>query len=339
MKKFITLALAATMALAPVSAFAIDVRIDNTPLTMDVPASTINGRTMVPMRAIFEALGADVAWDNATKGITATKEDKTVNLYLNNKTAYIDGVASVLDAAPVTLSGRTMVPARFIAEAMGCNVGWDGATQTVNITTDSTAQPVKENLYKVVRVVDGDTFVVDFNGKEEKVRLIGIDTPESVHPDADRNTAAGVTASDYTKALLKGKSVELEFDVQERDKYGRLLAYAYVDGYMLNKKLLEDGYAVVSTYPPNVKYVDVFKAVAKYDTVFDEVTPAPSKDTTTVSTGNVAEATYIGNANTKKFHEPSCSSVKKMSEKNKVALPDRATALSYGYDPCGNCKP
>ena len=169
MKRFIALALAATMALAPVSAFAINVRIDNTPL--GVPASTINGRTMVPMRAIFEALGAEVAWNNTTKGITATKEDKTVNLYLNNKTAYIDGIASVLDAAPVTLDGRTMVPARFVAEAMGCTVGWDGATQTVNITTDGIAQPVKTNTYDVVRVVDGDTFVVDFNGTEEKVRL------------------------------------------------------------------------------------------------------------------------------------------------------------------------
>ena len=199
MKKIISYSLAAILALAPVSAFAIDVRIDNQPLAMDVSASTINGRTMVPMRAIFEALGAEVAWDNSTKGITATKEDKTVNLYLNNKTAYIDGAASVLDAAPVTLNGRTMVPARFVAEAMGCTVGWNAATQTVNITTDGTAQPVKTNTYKVIRVVDGDTFVVNFNGTDEKVRLIGVDTAESVHPDSSKNVAAGVTASAYTK--------------------------------------------------------------------------------------------------------------------------------------------
>ncbi|MBR5816594.1 MAG: copper amine oxidase N-terminal domain-containing protein, partial [Anaerotignum sp.] len=73
MKRFISIALSVLLAMAPVSAFAIDVRIDNTSLTMDVPASSINGRTMVPMRAIFEALGADITWDASTKGITATK--------------------------------------------------------------------------------------------------------------------------------------------------------------------------------------------------------------------------------------------------------------------------
>lgn len=339
MKKMISYAVAAMIALAPVSASAINVRIDSTPLKMDVPASSINGRTMVPMRAIFEALGANVAWDNATKCITATKEDKTVCLYLENKTAYIDGTAKTLDAAPVSLNGRTMVPARFVAEAMGCTVGWDNNSQTVNISTDGHIQPIKSNTYKVLRVVDGDTFVVDFNGTEEKVRLIGIDTPESVHPDASKNTAAGVTASEYTKSLLTGKSVELEFDVQERDKYGRLLAYAYVDGYMINKKLLQDGYAVIATYPPNVKYLDDFKAIAGVGNTTNNNPSGTTSQNTTANTGNVAEATYIGNANTKKFHKATCSSVKKMSDANKVALPSRASAISQGYDPCGICKP
>ena len=331
MKRFISIALSVLLAMAPVSAFAIDVRIDNTPLTMDVPASSINGRTMVPMRAIFEALGADITWDASTKGITATKDGDIINLYLNNNKAYINGSVCNLDAAPVTLNGRTMVPARFVAEAMGCSVKWDAKTQTVDISTNS--EEVKANTYRVVRVVDGDTFVVDFNGTEEKVRLIGIDTAESVHPDASKNTAAGVTASEYTKSLLTGKSVELEFDVQQRDKYGRLLAYAYLDGYMLNKKLLEDGYAVVATYPPNVKYVDEFKAISKQSSAFGEV-----EKQTTVKVEPV-EANYIGNANTKKFHEASCSSVKKMSEKNKVALESRDIAISRGFEPCANCNP
>ncbi len=119
------------------------------------------------------------------------------------------------------------------------------------------------NEYKVVRVVDGDTFVVDFNGKDEKVRLIGVDTPESVHADKSKNTKEGVMTSDYTKSKLNGKTVKLEFDVQERDKYGRLLAYVYIDGEMYNKHLLEIGYAKVATYPPNVKYVEDFTELQK----------------------------------------------------------------------------
>lgn len=128
---------------------------------------------------------------------------------------------------------------------------------------------VKENnesvidLYEVVRVVDGDTIVVKYNGVDEKVRLIGIDTPESVHADESKNTEEGVLVSDYTKKMLTDKKVGLEFDVSKRDKYGRLLAYVYLDGEMYNKILLKEGYARVATYPPNVKYVDEFVKLQK----------------------------------------------------------------------------
>ena len=136
----------------------------------------------------------------------------------------------------------------------------------IDLDFDNSREVISEkdfelNEYEVVRVVDGDTIVVDFNGKNEKVRLIGVDTPESVHPNESKNTEEGVLTSNYTKERLCGKSVKLEFDVQERDKYGRLLAYVYVDDYMYNKELLEKGYAKISTYPPNVKYVEEFEVL------------------------------------------------------------------------------
>ena len=118
--------------------------------------------------------------------------------------------------------------------------------------------PFTDDSYLVTRVVDGDTIVVEINGTEEKVRLIGIDTPESVHPDADRNVEYGKIASAFTEEQIEGKLVSLEFDVQERDKYGRLLAYVYLDDKMFNEMLLAEGHAMVATYPPNVKYVDRF---------------------------------------------------------------------------------
>lgn len=111
------------------------------------------------------------------------------------------------------------------------------------------------------RVVDGDTIVVILDGKKEKVRMIGIDTPESVHPDKSRNTPMGKIASKYTKDNLEGKYVALETDVQERDKYGRILAYVYIDDKMFNKTLLEEGLAKLMTIPPNVKYADDFKKI------------------------------------------------------------------------------
>lgn len=117
--------------------------------------------------------------------------------------------------------------------------------------------------YKVVRVVDGDTFIINYNGKEERVRLIGVDTPESVHPDEEKNTAFGKKVSNFSKEKLSDKEVKIEFDVSQRDKYGRLLCYVYIDGQMYNKLLLKEGLAKVATYPPNVKYVEDFTKLQK----------------------------------------------------------------------------
>lgn len=118
-------------------------------------------------------------------------------------------------------------------------------------------------LYKVTKVVDGDTIKIRFNEKEETIRLIGIDTPESVHSDSNKNIPEGSIASDYTKDKLEGKEVKLEFDVQPKDKYNRYLAYVFIDGKMFNKELLEKGYARLSTFPPNIKYVDDFTKIQK----------------------------------------------------------------------------
>lgn len=111
---------------------------------------------------------------------------------------------------------------------------------------------------EVTRVIDGDTFECVINGKTQKVRLIGVDTPESVHPDKNKNTEEGKKASDYTKEKLQGKKVGLEYDVQKNDKYGRILAYVWNESKMYNLELLEKGYAKVMTIPPNIKYSELF---------------------------------------------------------------------------------
>jgi micrococcal nuclease len=128
------------------------------------------------------------------------------------------------------------------------------------------------NSATVVRVVDGDTLRIAMNGHEEAVRLIGIDTPESktnkkakkdaikTNHDVEAITAMGREAAKYVKTLVrKGDLVGIEFDVQKRDKYNRLLVYAYLsDGKMLNEEIVKAGYASVMTYPPNVKYQERF---------------------------------------------------------------------------------
>lgn len=120
-------------------------------------------------------------------------------------------------------------------------------------------------LAEVVRVVDGDTIVVKIQGQEEKIRLIGINTPESVDPRKPVE-CFGKEASNHAAELLpEGTQVRLVRDVEARDRYGRLLAYVYreSDGLFVNLAQVADGFAEPATYPPNVAHVDDFTAAAR----------------------------------------------------------------------------
>ncbi len=123
------------------------------------------------------------------------------------------------------------------------------------------------------RAVDGDTLLLQ-NG--QRVRLIGIDTPEMHESDklyreaqqsrTDIQTimAMGRKSYEFTRRLVEGKRVRLEFDVEKYDKYGRLLCYVYLkDGTFVNAKIVEAGYASLLTIPPNVKYAHLFRALYK----------------------------------------------------------------------------
>jgi micrococcal nuclease len=114
--------------------------------------------------------------------------------------------------------------------------------------------------YNVKKVVDGDTFWVDDGSpKGIKIRLIGVDAPESKNSRTKEMTYFGREASDYLSSLIAGRKVRLEYDVGQFDKYGRTLAYVYLeDGTFVNAILVKNGYATVMTVPPNVKYADTF---------------------------------------------------------------------------------
>ena len=109
----------------------------------------------------------------------------------------------------------------------------------------------------VVRVVDGDTIHVRIGGRVEKVRYIGVNTPEVHHPTKGEEPG-GREAAAVNRRLVEGQAVRLELDVQERDRYGRLLAYVWIGDLMMNAELVRLGYAQVMTVPPNVRYQEVF---------------------------------------------------------------------------------
>ncbi len=133
-----------------------------------------------------------------------------------------------------------------------------------------------EPRWRIIEVTDGDTIKVNYQGKVQPLRLIGIDTPESrenpramkqaerSHSDLRTVLAQGKQAYAHLKTLLGSTSeVRIEFDTERRDHYGRLLGYVYrPDGLMINEEMLRAGYAQVLTVPPNVRYAKRFKEVA-----------------------------------------------------------------------------
>lgn len=140
MKRLISALIVAAMMLSFTSVFATDapsaeVFIDGTKLECDVPPIIENGRTLVPMRAIFEALGANVYWDADTKTVTAVAGGTVVILQIGNELAFVNSDSHTLDVPAQIINDRTLVPARFASEALNATVEWDETNRRVNVTT------------------------------------------------------------------------------------------------------------------------------------------------------------------------------------------------------------
>ena len=142
MKKIVTLTMVALFLLGMftfnVSAQEnVSVYIDGTKIEFDVQPQIINGRTLVPMRKIFEELGAVVDWDNTTQTAIGTKGSTTIKIAINDYTLYKNGIPNVLDVPAQLIESRTLVPIRAISESFGCKVDWDGNTSSVYIATNT----------------------------------------------------------------------------------------------------------------------------------------------------------------------------------------------------------
>lgn len=148
----------------------------------------------------------------------------------------------------------TLVSALVIAVA--CTGTETTLAPAVVIPSASAAQA------QVARIIDGDTIDVFIEGQTYRVRYTGIDTPETVHPTRGVEPY-GKEASERNRQLVEGKTVMLKKDISETDRFGRLLRYVYVDDVMVNAQLVAEGYARVSTFPPDVKYAEDFVALER----------------------------------------------------------------------------
>jgi hypothetical protein len=142
-KRHIAVLSALAIAGATTVAEAASIQLNGQPLQTSVAPIMHRGRTLVPMRDIFEALGAEVQWDSYTRSITATRAATTVKMQMGRSNAWLNGHSIPLDQPPMVVNNRTMVPLRFVSEALGANVSWNNRLQLVAINTGGT--PVAGN--------------------------------------------------------------------------------------------------------------------------------------------------------------------------------------------------
>ncbi len=143
MKKFFAIIMSVALTISvimPVSVYAstnISVTIDGNKVNFDVQPQIINGRTMVPMRAIFKEFGMKVTWDDVFKTVTASKDNDSIQMRVGSKTFFKNDEIKTLDTPAVIINSRTLVPVRAIAESLDANVVWDNVNKIVKITTGS----------------------------------------------------------------------------------------------------------------------------------------------------------------------------------------------------------
>ena len=206
---------------------------------------------------------------------------------------------------------------------------------------------------EVASVVDGDTIKVYLEGERYTIRMIGIDTPESVHPDESKNTIYGQKASDYAKQTIKkGQTVYLSKDVSDRDKYDRLLRYVWLEKpvdvndeneirqKMYNAKVVLDGYANVHEYAPNNTLYDLFlsfeaEAAENNRGLWAENGLNNENIERTEAQKQSEEDIFIGNKNSKKLHSSYCTDLPQ--EKNRIYFDSKEEALEQGYEIDSKC--
>jgi micrococcal nuclease len=180
---------------------------------------------------------------------------------------------------------------------------------------------IQQKGLRVKKVIDGDTVILSSG---EKVRYIGIDAP-------DKSDPYFVEAKEFNQKMVEGKIVSLKYDEERRDKYFRILAYVWVDSFLVNAELIKKGLASVYTYPPNLKHRDYFCSL--------QTQARKAKIGIWSIPVSEEEEYYLGNKRSFRFHRPNCKYALQMAERNKIVFQNREEALDSCYNPCRSCDP
>jgi micrococcal nuclease len=231
-----------------------DIYVNGNLLTSKAQAGQ-GGHWLVSGTAFAAVLNARYSYNRNTKTISLQRGKLSFTCKVGATRALINGKTNLLPTTCQHVNGQSIVPLRPLAQALGATTGWQNHAQIITISTSPMVRT------QVVKVIDGDTLEIRWNNRNERIRLIGVDTPETVHPRIGEEPY-GREASNFTKSQLTGKQVLIELDVEPRDRYGRLLGYLYLtDGTFFNASLINQGFAQLMTYPPNVRWVSLYQAL------------------------------------------------------------------------------
>lgn len=245
LKKFLCPLLSAIMmtAAAALPAFAedyISVTLDGQKLSFDVPPQIINERTMVPLRAIFEALGTDVDWDQSTQTVTSSKDNITIRLTIDSNTMYVNGNTVLLDTPACVVNERTLVPVRAISEAFNTTVDWDNGTRTVIISSQPSnsqtnpfeqSKPISQSAFEKLKnkIISDGEYSGKYNSHTIFISENSIDILISYSPDDEVITMTSFYSSqemsaDIMLAIYKnevpGLLMTVESSLGKKDFYG-----------------------------------------------------------------------------------------------------------------------
>lgn len=185
----------------------------------------------------------------------------------------------------------------------------------------------KEQEFPVAKVIDGDTILLE-NG--ETVHYLGIEAPRAKSKEGGAEFFAREAVRE-NKSLVLNKKVRLEFDVDKKDREGRLLAYVYVKNLFINGEMVRLGFARAAVASPNVKYRNLLLGYQK---------EASARSAGLWQEGKKeSEPYYVGNKRTYVFHKPNCPLAAKIPEKYKIVFRSRSDPIQIGYVPCKKCRP
>jgi hypothetical protein len=207
----------------------------------------VNGRVLVPLRTIFEAFGAKIEWDDTTKTVTAKKNDIVITYRIGSLSGTRNNEIIQIPVPGKLIHGTTMMPLRFVGEALGSIISWDEHSQTVLISSK-----VKTEV-EVTGILEGNVVEITGGSNSDKFVLLGSNELDPAF--ADEATA-------WLNEQLTGAVVRIELDVSQRNKQGYLLAYVYMpDGTLLNAQLIAKGYAKVKMMSPNLHWNELLTYV------------------------------------------------------------------------------